>query len=244
MQLQSFLEQDARGGTRYTEILKAHFNVISPDARLQRAEFLSAATIDIGQHVVPQTSETADTPQGNLAAFSTASEFSNRIGFAKSFVEHGWVIGLARARGEVTYQQGMNRMWNRRTRYDYFWPKFQELGEQSILKSEIYFTGIYNGDSQTWAYQERHGDYRYRPSEIKGQFRSTYSLSLDVWHLGEEFSSPPSLNAAFIVGNTPIERNLVVPDPSYPHLLCDYWYDLKHVRPMVAYPVPASLGRF
>lgn len=244
MQLQSFLERDARGGTRYVEILKSHFNVNSPDARLQRVEFLSGATIDIGQHVVAQTSESGETPQGNLSAFSTASEFGNKIGFQKSFVEHGVVMGLCRARGEVTYQQGMPRRLNRRTRYQYFWPEFQELGEQTIQRKEIFFSGIYNDDNATWAYQERHAEYRYRPSEIRGQFRSTFAESLDVWHLAEEFASAPALNSAFIQGNTPIERNLTVPDPNYPHLLVDYFFDFKHVRPMVAYPVPASLGRF
>lgn len=244
MQLQSFLERDARGGTRYVEILKSHFNVNSPDARLQRSEFLSGATIDIGQHVVAQTSETGETPQGNLSAFSTASEFGSKIGFQKSFVEHSVVIGLCRARGEVTYQQGMPRRVNRRTRYDYFWPEFQELGEQSVLRREIFFGNVYADNRIVFGYQERHAEYRYRPSEIRGQFRSTFAESLDVWHLAEEFSAAPVLNSAFIQGNTPIERNLVVPDANYPHLLVDYFFDYKHVRPMVAYPVPASLGRF
>lgn len=243
MMLQSFLEQDARGGTRFTEILKSHFNVTSPDARLQRPEFLSAATINISQHPVAQTSESAETPQANLAAFSTAAEFGNKIGFSKSFVEHGFVMGLARARADVTYQQGLNRMWTRRTRYDYFWPKFQELGEQSVLRQEIYTQDNLDDNNIVFGYQERHAEYRYRPSEIKGQFRSTFAESLDVWHLAEEFVGAPSLNSAFIQGNTPIERALVVAE-GYPALLCDYWFDYKHVRPMVSYPVPASLGRF
>lgn len=243
MQLQSFLEQDARGGTRYTEILKAHFNVNSPDARLQRVEFLSAATINIAQHPVAQTSESGTSPQANLAAFSTAAEFGNKIGFSKSFVEHGFVMGLCRARADVTYQQGLHRMWSRRTRYDYFWPKFQELGEQAILNQEIYTSGVYSTNIGVFGYQERNAEYRYRPSEIKGQFRSTYPESLDVWHLAQEFGSLPSLNETFITGNTPIDRALVVAE-GYPALLCDYWFDYKHVRPMVAYPVPASLGRF
>lgn len=243
MQLQSFLEQDARGGTRYTEILKAHFNVNSPDARLQRVEFLSAATINISQHPVAQTSESGTSPQANLAAFSTAAEFGNKIGFSKSFVEHGYVMGLCRARADVTYQQGLHRMWSRRTRYDYFWPKFQELGEQAILNQEIYTGNDYAVNTDIFGYQERNAEYRYRPSEIKGQFRSTYAESLDVWHLAQEFGSLPSLNGTFIQGNTPIERALVVTE-GYPHLLCDYWFDYKHVRAMVAYPVPASLGRF
>lgn len=240
--LQSFLEQDARGGTRFTEILKSHFNVISPDARLQRPEFLSAATIQISQHPVAQTSESSGTPQGNLAAFSTAAEFGNKIGFSKSFVEHGWVMGLFRARADVTYQQGHNRMWTRRTRYDYFWPKFQELGEQPVYLQEIYVTNS-PANQNIFGYQERHAEYRYRPSEIRGQFRSTYAESLDVWHLAEEFGTFPTLGSTFIQGNTPIERALVVSE-GYPALLCDFWFDYNHVRPMIAYPVPASLGRF
>ncbi|AZL82796.1 major capsid protein [Apis mellifera associated microvirus 27] len=240
IQLQSFLEQDARGGTRYTEILKSHFNVVSPDARLQRAEFLSAATINISQHLVPQTSETGTTPQGNLSAFSTAQSGGSRIGFSKSFVEHGFVLGLFKARGEITYQQGLNRLWSRRTRYDYFWPKFQELSEQPVYKREIYM-GPFGSDLFGW--QERYAEYRYRPSEIRGQFRSTFAQSLDVWHLSEEFGSTPALNNAFIQSNTPIERTLAV-TADYPHLLCDFWFDYKHIRPMVTYPVPVSLGRF
>lgn len=241
MQVQSFFEQDARGGTRYTEILKSHFNVVSPDARLQRTEFLSSTTVNISQHPVAQTSETANTPQGNLAAFSTLSSMGNQIGFSKSFVEHGFVIGLMKARADITYQQGLNRMWTRRTRFDYFWPKFQELSEQPIFEYEIYLGPT--GDN-LFGWQERYAEMRYRPSEIRGQFRSTFALSLDVWHQAEEFGSAPALNDAFIQSNTPIARALTVPDPAYPDLLCDFWFDYKHIRPMVTYPVPVSLGRF
>lgn len=247
--MQSLLELDARGGTRYVEILKAHFGVVSPDFRLQRPEFLSSTTIEIQQHPVAQTSETTFnsdgdpvSPQANLAAFSTASASGTRIGFSKSFVEHGYVIGLARARGENTYQQGLNRLWSRQTRWDFFWPKLQELGEQAVLTQEIYLTGSPN-DDEVFGYQERYAEYRYKPSEIRGQFRSTYSESLDVWHLAEEFGSIPKLNATFIQQNTPIERSLVVTE-GYPHLLADFWFNYKHARPMAVYGVPASLGRF
>lgn len=242
--LQSLMELDARGGTRYVEILKAHFNVISPDFRLQRPEFLAGGQTTINQHPVAQTSGTAEgsTPQANLAAFSTAAEFGNKIGFSKSFVEHGYVIGLVQARGEVTYQQGINRMWKRETRYDFFWPKLQELGEQAILRGEIYATGT-SADEEVFGYQERYAEYRYHPSEIRGQFRSNFAQTLDVWTLAEEFGSSPSLNGTFIQSNTPIERSLVVTE-GYPHLLCDYWFDYTHVRPMMTYGVPATLGRF
>ena len=240
--VQSLRELDNRGGTRYVEILKAHFNVISPDFRLQRPEFLGMATININQHVVAQNSESADTPQANLAAYSTASAQGGHIGFTKSFVEHGWVIGLCRARGEVTYQQGLNKMWSRRTRFDYFWPKLQELGEQAVLQGEIFYTGIPAQDQVVFGYNERFGDYRFRPSEIRGTFRSVHPQSLDVWHVAQEFGAAPVLNQIFINQDTPIDRNLVVTDE--PHLLVDYWFNLRHARPMVAYPVPATLGNF
>jgi len=242
--VQSLLELDARGGTRYVEILRAHFNVISPDFRLQRPEYLGGGSTRINQHVVPQTSETATTPQGTLAAYSTAATSGSKVGFSKSFVEHGYVIGLMSARGDITYQQGLNKMWRRRTRYDFFWPKLQELGEQAILNKEIFVSGTTATDDAVFGYQERYAEYRYSPSEIKGQFRSTFAQTLDVWHLAEEFASTPALNGTFIESSTPIERSLVVPDPAYPDLLCDFFFDLKHARPMMTYGVPATLGRF
>lgn len=241
--VQSLLELDARGGTRYVEIIRAHFNVISPDFRLQRPEFLAGGTTTIVQHPIPQTSQTSGANYlANLAAFSTAAEMGNKIGFSKSFNEHGYVIGLIQARGEVSYQQGINKMWSRSTRYDFFWPKLQELGEQAVLNKEIYAQGTAT-DLLTFGYQERYAEYRYMPSQIRGQFRSTYSASLDVWHLAEEFSSLPALNSTFIQSNTPIERSLAVA-ASYPHILYDGWFDYKHARPMVTYGVPATLGRF
>ena len=242
MMVQSLLELDARGGTRYVEILRAHFNVISPDFRLQRPEFLSGGTTSITQHPVAQTSESGTSPQANLAAFSTAVQMDNSIGFSKSFVEHGYVIGLVKARADVTYQQGLNRMWSRQTRYDFFWPKLQELGEQTILNKEIYAQGT-SADDDVFGYQERYAEYRYKPSEIRGQFRSTYAETLDVWHLAEEFETLPALNSTFIQSNTPIERSLVVAE-GYPHLLFDAFFQYTHARPMMTYGVPATLGRF
>lgn len=239
---QSILELDARGGTRYVEIIKAHFNVVNPDFRLQRPEFLSGGSISIVQHPVPQTSESGTTKQANLAAFSTGSNMGNNIGFTKSFTEHGYIIGLAMARADITYQQGINRLWSRETRFDFFWPKLQELGEQAVYNREWYAQGT-SADDDVAGYQERYAEYRYKPSEIRGQFRSTYLASLDVWHLAEEFSSLPVLNASFIQNNTPVERCLAVAG-SYPHLLCDYFFDYKHARPMMTYGVPATLGRF
>lgn len=242
---QSLLELDARGGTRYVELLRAHWNVISPDFRLQRPEFLGSGTIIINQHPIAQTSETTvDSPQGNLSAFSTASATGSEIGFSKSFVEHGFVFVLATARGEITYQQGLNRMWSRQTRFDYFWPKLQLLGEQAINTGEIFWSVSSTTNAEPWGYNERYAEYKYRPSEIRGQFRSTYAESLDVWHLAQEWASAPELNADFILYNTPIARSLVVPDIDYPDLLCDFWFDYKHARVMATYGVPATLGRF
>jgi len=242
LMVQSLIELDARGGTRYVEIIRAHFNVISPDFRLQRPEFLSGGSSPIVQHPIPQTSESNTTLQANLAAYSTSTNHGRGIGFSKSFTEHGYIIGLVQARADITYQQGINKLWLRSTRYDFFWPKLQELGEQTILNKEIYATGL-SGDDDVFGYQERYAEYRYKPSEIHGQFRSTYSSSIDVWHLAEEFSSTPALNSTFIENNTPIERSLAV-TASYPHILFDAWFDYKHARPMVTYGVPATLGRF
>nr|AVQ10169.1 putative major capsid protein [Gokushovirinae environmental samples] len=242
--MQSLMELDARGGTRYVEILRSHFGVVSPDFRLQRAEYLGGGTININSHPVAQTSPTAGSNAlGQLGAFATASSGpGNNIGFSKSFVEHGYIIGLACARADLTYQQGLNRMWNRSTRYDFFWPKLQQLGEQEVLNKEIYITGTDAQDDDVFGYQERYAEYRYKPSEIHGRFRSTYATPLDQWHLAEEFSALPELNASFIVQNTPIERAIVV--DTEPDLLFDAFFRIKVARPMMTYSVPASLGRF
>lgn len=242
--MQSLLELDNRGGTRYVELIKAHFNVISPDFRLQRPEYLGGGTSRFMVHPVAQTSQTdTDSPQANLAAYTTLSQMGSKIGFAKSFVEHGWVMILARARGDVTYQQGLARQWSRNTRFDYYWPKFQELSDQAILNKEIYYDGSdLVGNEEVWGYIPRHDDYRFRFSEIRGQFRSTFAQSLDVWHLAEEYLTRPGLSPAWIQSNTPIERVLAVED--YPALLMDFWFDFKAARPMSTYAVPASLGRF
>lgn len=239
---QSLLELDARGGTRYVEILQAHFNVTSPDFRLQRPEYLGGGEIRINSHPVPQNTPTSGANYfAQLGAFGTASSQGKNIGFTKSFVEHGYVIGLACARADVTYSQGINRMWSRRTRWDFFWPKLQELGEQTILNKEIMVQGT-AADDQVFGYQERHAEYRYKPSEIHGQFRPTYATAIDQWHMGEEYGSLPALNATWIVQNTPITRALA--NTSAPQILFDAFFQYKHARPMVTYSVPATLGRF
>lgn len=239
--MQSLFELDARGGTRYVEILLAHFNVQSPDFRLQRPEFLGGGSSKISSHPVAQTSPTSGSnAQGQLAAFGTMAT-SGSIGFTKSFVEHGYVIGLACARADITYQQGIQRMWSRQTRYDFFWPKLQQLGEQAVLNKEIYAQGTAD-DEKVLGYNERHAEYRYRPSEIHGEFRSTYATSLDYWHMAEEFGALPVLDSTFIQQHTPIERAIAVTNA--PHLLFDVYFNYKHARPMVTRAVPATLGRF
>lgn len=235
-QIQSLLELDIRGGERYVELLLSHFNVTSPDFRLQRPEYLGGGSTRINTHPVANTSGDPD-PVAQLSAFGTTS---GQAGFTQSFTEHGYVIGLACARADVTYQQGLNRMWWRSTRYDFFWPKLQEIGDQAAYSGEINYQGA--NDSVVLGYGERYAEYRYKPSEIHGQFRSTYAASLDAWHLAEEFGSVPTLNSNFIQQNTPIDR--IIATPGEPHLLFDAWFDLKCARPMTTYAVPLSLGRF
>lgn len=240
-QVQSLLELDMRGGTRYTEILANHYNVISPDFRLQRPEYLGGGSSRINSHPVAQNAPTSGSNYfAQLGAFGTSS--GQGIGFTKSFVEHGYIIGLACARADITYQQGLNKMWQRSTRYDFFWPKLQELGEQAVLNSEIYLAGSGGSDTGVFGYQERFAEYRFKPSEIHGQFRSTYASAIDQWHMAEEFGSLPALNSTFIVQNTPITRALA--NSSAPQILFDAWFNYKHARPMVTHSVPVSLGRF
>jgi len=240
--MQSLFELDARGGTRYVEILQAHFNVVSPDFRLQRPEYLGGGQQRINSHPVAQTAPTAGSnPLAQLGAFATSSSMGQSIGFTKSFVEHGYVIGLACARADITYQQGLNKIWTRSTRYDFFWPKLQELGEQAVLLKEIYTQGT-SADETVFGYQERYAEYRYKPSEIHGEFRSTFATSLDYWHMAEEFGTAPGLNETFITQNTPVERALAVTDA--PHLLFDAYFNYKHARPVMTYAVPATIGRF
>lgn len=242
--IQSLLELDARGGTRYTEILMAHFNVTSPDFRLQRPEYLGGGTSRINSHPVAISATTQfndyATTAGSLTAFATSST-TGEIGISKSFTEHGYLIGLVAARADLTYQQGLNRMWSRQTRYDFYWPKLSELGEQAVLNKEIYAQGT-SDDDLAFGYQERYAEYRYKPSEIHGEFRSTYTTPLDQWHMAQDFSALPVLNDSFIQSETPIERAISITDS--PQILLDVFYQYKHARPLPVYSVPSSLGRF
>lgn len=241
--VQALQVRDARGGTRYVELVLSHFGVMSPDFRLARPEFLGGGETRINSHPVPQTSPTSGAnAQAQLASFATASTAGRSVGFTKTFTEHGFVIGMACARADITYQQGLHRMWSRQTRYDHFWPDLQEIGEQAVLTKELYATGDPLIDNDVFGYIGRYDEYRFKPSEIRGEFRSQHPTPLDHWHMAEEFSSQPLLNDDFIVQNTPIERALAV--SGAPHLLFDAWFDYKHARPMMTYHVPASLGRF
>lgn len=240
IQLQRLLERDARGGTRYTEILQSHFGVTSPDARLQRPEFLGGGTLPINIHSVPQTSSTdATTPQGNMAAYGYAS--GSHIGFSKAFVEHGYVIGLASVRADLTYQQGINRMWTRSTKYDFYWPALAHLGEQEVLNREIYYQNT-TDDDEIFGYQERWAEYRYHPSRISGVLRSQYATPLDYWHLAQEFNALPVLGPTFIEENPPLDR--VVAVQSEPHIIFDGYFDLRCARPMPMYSVPGLVDHF
>jgi hypothetical protein len=239
-QIQKFLEKDARGGTRYIEKVYSHFGVTSPDARLQRPEYLGGSSQPINVNPVPQTSSTdATTPQGNMSAFGTVSDRNS--GFTKSFTEHGYIIGLWNVRADITYQQGLERMWSRSTQYDFYFPTFAHLGEQAVLNKEIYAQGTADDDN-VFGYQERYAEYRYKPSKITGAFRSTHASSLDPWHLSEEFSSLPTLSASFIESNTPLDRAIAV--PAEPHLILDCFFDLKCTRPMPVYSPPGLIDHF
>lgn len=239
-QLQRLAERDARGGTRYIEIVKAHFGVTSPDARLQRPEYLGGGSTFVNVNAIAQTSSTdATTPQGNLAAFGTSAISGH--GFSKSFTEHGWVIGLVSLQADLTYQQGLDRMWSRSTRFDRYWPSLAYIGEQTILNKEIYAQGDAN-DDLVFGYQERYAEYRYKPSRITGAFRSNAATPLDAWHLSIDFSALPVLNDSFIQDNPPVDRIIAV--PTEPHILFDSWFNYRCARPMPIYGVPGMIDHF
>lgn len=240
-QIQKLYERDARGGTRYIEILRAHFGVVSPDARLQRPEYLGGGSTPIIINPVAQTSATGGTgtPQGNLAGNGVINATGH--GFTKSFTEHCVLIGLVNVRADITYQQGLNRMFSRRSRWDYYWPALAHIGEQAVLNKEIYAQGT-SADSSVFGYQERYAEYRYKPSQITGLFRSTAATSLDMWHLSQEFGSLPALNSTFIQDDPPVDRVIAV--PSEPHFLFDSYFDLVCARPMPTYSVPGLIDHF
>jgi len=246
-QVQKLLERDARGGTRYTELIRSHFGVISPDARLQRPEYLGGGSSSLVVNPIAQTSGTGQTgqttPLGNLAAIGTV--LAKGHGFTQSFTEHGYVIGLVSVRADLTYQQGLRKHWSRSTRYDYYFPAFAMLGEQAILRQELYCNGVDAEDTLVFGYQERWAEYRYSPSEITGLFRSTAAGTLDAWHLSQRFTSAPALGATFIEENPPLSRVLAVgASANGAQIIFDSFFDMKVARPMPLYSVPGLIDHF
>lgn len=243
-QTQKMLERDARGGTRYTELVKSHFGVSSPDARLQRPEFLGGRSTPIQISTVPQTSATSGqpTPIGKLAAFALGT--NTRDGFTKSFTEHGMIIGLCMVRADLTYQQGLDRKFSRSTRLDYYFPALSHLGEQSILNKEIYAQGSVDPttDAAAFGYQERYAEYRYAKSLITGKLRSNYSTPLDIWHLSQKFTALPTLSTTFIQETPPVSRIIAV--TSEPEFVMDTFIKCRAVRPMPTYSVPGMMDHF
>jgi len=245
-QIQKLLERDARGGTRYTELVRAHFGVMSPDARLQRPEYLGGGTTSIHINPIAQTSSTSadgtDTPLGTLGAMATG--VAGGHGFTQSFVEHGVIIGLVAVRADLTYQQGLRKMWLRSTRYDFYWPEFAMLGEQTVLNKEIYCDGSTN-DGLVFGYQERWAEYRYNPSMITGLFRSTAAQTIDPWHLAQKFIALPTLNSQFIEDTPPVERVIAVGAAAAgQQFIFDAFFDNKVARPMPMYSVPGLIDHF
>lgn len=244
-QIQRLLERDARGGTRYTEIIRSHFGVVSPDARLQRPEYLGGGSTRIN---IKQVENNSNVGTGELGAFGIAADTMGR--FSKSFTEHGYIIGLASIRADLTYQQGINRMWSRLTRFDFYYPALAHLGEQEVLNKEIYAQGSKvldptDGsiiDDQVFGYQERFAEYRYKPNLITGKLRSSDPQSLDVWHLSQDFGDLPKLSPEFISEQPPIDRIVAVTNE--PHFILDCYFNLITARPMPVYSVPGYIDHF
>lgn len=245
-QVQRLLERDARGGTRYTEIVLSHFGVRSPDMRLQRPEYIGGGSTPMVINGVPQTSATgltgSATPAGNLSATGTMISLRGHD-FRYASTEHGYIIGLVNVRGENTYQQGLRRHWSRSTRYDYYFPVFAHLGEQAVLNKEIFCDGSAN-DSNVFGYQERFGELRYSPSQITGFFRSTAASTLDLWHLAQKFTTLPTLNQTFIEETPPVDRVIAVPASTGKQMLLDTLFEVTAIRPLPMYGVPGLVDHF
>lgn len=240
-QIQKLYERDARGGTRYIELLKSHFGVTSPDARLQRPEYLGGNRVPININQVVQASGTGDagTPQGTTTAYSLTTDYHSD--FTKSFVEHGFVIGVMVARYDHTYQDGLERFWSRKDRFDYYWPVFANIGEQAVLNKEIYAQGN-TKDNEVFGYQEAWADYRYRPSRVTCEMRSSAPQSLDVWHLADDYASLPSLSDEWIRENpATVNRVLAVSDKVSRQLFCDIYVKNMCTRAMPLYSIPGLI---
>jgi hypothetical protein len=245
-QTQRLLERDARGGSRYVEILRSHFGVIPDDLRLFRPEFLGGGSAPININPVAQTSASnitgGDTPMGTLGGVGTG--LANNHGFTSSFTEHGMVIGLANIRADLSYQQGLHQKWTRSTRYDFYMPVFSHIGETPILNKEIYVTGT-STDDDVFGYQEAWSSYRYKPSEVTGLMRSTASGTLDAWHLSQNFTSLPTLNATFIEDRPPVDRIVAVgSEANGQQFICDAFFDITMARPLPMFSVPGLVDHF
>lgn len=240
--IQDLLTIDARGGTRYTEILEAHWGVNSPDARLQRVEFLGSSSNSLDFYTVPNTSDTATRKQGALAAYSQG--LINNEGFTKSFTEHGWILGLVSLRADLTYSQGLARKWSRTTRYSYFWPALAHLAEQPIYNKEIFTQGTAGAgaDDLVFGYQERWAEYRYIPSKLTSLMRPDAAGTLAAWHVSQDFAALPTLGSTFIEENPDIDRAIAV--PSEPHIIFDSYIKAIAGRVMPLYSIPGLANRF
>lgn len=243
--MQQYLEKDARGGTRYTEKLFSHFGVQSPDARLQRPEYIGGGQSVVNVNPVAQTAPTGDgtTPLGQLAAVGTGGGYFSA---SYSSTEHGYILGLVSVRADLTYQQGLDRLFSRNTVHDFFWPAYAHLGEGPVFRKEIYCTGVPVDDNMVFGYQPRYDEYRYMPSRVTGRMRSGVSGTLDAYHLAQNFASPPVLGSTFIQENPPMTRVLAggeVSTTNSQQFLCDALFRVRHVRPMPMYSVP-GLSRF
>lgn len=248
-QIQKLYEKDARGGSRYIEILKSHFGVTSPDARLQRPEYLGGNRVPININQVVQQSATAsgETAQGTVTGMSVTTD--SHSDFTKSFTEHGFVIGVMVARYDHTYQQGLERFWSRKDRFDYYWPVFANIGEQAVKNKEIFAQGPGVKDSagsviddQVFGYQEAWADYRYKPSRVTGEMRSQYAQSLDVWHLADDYSALPMLSDSWIrEDKTNVDRVLAVTSAVSNQLFADIFIKNRTTRPMPMYSIPGLI---
>lgn len=243
VQTQKLYERDARGGTRYTEIIRSHFGVVSPDMRLQRPEYLGGGSTPVLVNPVAQTTQagspTVKDGLGVLGAYGVCAPHGH--GFTYSATEHCLIVGLVSVRADINYQAGLERMWSRQTRLDFYWPALSHIGEQAVLNKEIYAQGT-SADDDVFGYQERFAEYRYKPSIITGLFRSNASGTLDAWHLAQDFASLPVLNDEFIVEEAPMDRVIAV--PSEPHFLFDGFFSYRCARPMPVYSVPGLMDHF
>lgn len=240
-QIQKFYERQARGGSRYTEVVRSFFGVTSPDARLQRPEYLGGnrVPININQIVQQSGTESSGTPQGTVVGQSLTTD--KHSDFTKSFTEHGLIIGVMVARYDHTYQQGLNRLWSRKDKFDFYWPVFANIGEQAIKNKEIFAQGT-DKDNEVFGYQEAWAEYRYKPNMVTGEMRSAHAQSLDVWHLADDYSTLPSLSDSWIrEDKANIDRVLAVTSAVSNQFFADIYVKNYCTRPMPMYSVPGLI---